>query len=222
MYHRARMQTMADVEQLLSEYIAEHRAGDEADPRPYLDRVTGTDRAELAALIDAYLVRAPGRDWDPQAFAQSNARDVADAVSLSIGGVSGAWPWLLPQLRKRAELPRKELVHRLAEALQVADREGKVEAYYHRMETGDLPAEGVSDRVLEALSGIVGESVEALRRAGEIFEPTISDEQADAVFARTGTPDPDYAKASPGMPRPAPTERAPAEPDEVDELFTGA
>jgi hypothetical protein len=212
---------MADVEQLLSEYIAEHREGGEADPRTYLERVTGTDRDELAALIDAYLVRAPGRDWDPQAFAQSKARDVADAVSLSIGGVSGAWPWLLPQLRKRAELPRRELVHRLAEALEVADREGKVEAYYHQMETGHLPAEGVSDRVLEALSAIVGESVEALRRAGRIFEPTISDEAADAVFSRTATPDPEYAQASPATGAPAPRERAPAEPDEVDELFTG-
>jgi hypothetical protein len=217
---RTKTETMADVEQLLSEYIAEHRAGGEADPRPYLDQVSGTDRVELATLIDAYLVRAPGRTWDPQAFAQSKARDVADAVSLSIGGVSGAWPWLLPQLRKRAELPRRELVRRLAEALEVADREGKVESYYHRMETGDLPAEGVSDRVLVALSAIVGESVDALRRAGEIFEPTVSDEAADMVFARTATPGADYEHTPTGA-SPGPEASARPEPDEVDELFTG-
>ena len=51
-----------DVQKLLSEYIAEHRAGGEADPIAYLDRADDADRPELTELIDAYLVRSPGRD----------------------------------------------------------------------------------------------------------------------------------------------------------------
>src|SRR5437667_88545 len=53
---------MTDVDRLLREYIEEHRAGGEADPLAYVERLEGTDRAELEALIDAYLARAPARD----------------------------------------------------------------------------------------------------------------------------------------------------------------
>ena len=46
---------MADVERLLHEFIAEDRSGGDADPLAYLRRARGADRAELEALIDAYL-----------------------------------------------------------------------------------------------------------------------------------------------------------------------
>ena len=61
---------------------------------------------------------------------------------------------------------RAELVSRLAAELGAGDREAKVAGYYHAMEQGTLPAAGVSDRVLEALGRIVGESAAALRAAG--------------------------------------------------------
>ena len=51
---------MTDVDTLFSEYREAHRSGGEADPRPSSSEVEGTDRAELAALIDAYLARSPG------------------------------------------------------------------------------------------------------------------------------------------------------------------
>ena len=50
---------MTDLDRLFGEYVAEHQAGGEADPRDYLSRVSAAERAELAALIDAYLARAP-------------------------------------------------------------------------------------------------------------------------------------------------------------------
>src|SRR3954454_13632219 len=54
------LRAMSDVEQVLREYIREHRAGGDADPREYLTRLDeGADRLELEALIDAYLERAP-------------------------------------------------------------------------------------------------------------------------------------------------------------------
>ena len=69
-----------DVQKLLSEYIAEHRAGGEADPLAYLERADEGDRPELAPLIDGYLARSPGRDWDPEAYAGSAAERVADEL----------------------------------------------------------------------------------------------------------------------------------------------
>src|SRR4051812_25425418 len=77
-------ETMTDVDRLLREYIEEHRAGGEADPLAYVERLEGTDRAELEALIDAYLARAPGRDWDPEAYRGSQSRPGARARKASM------------------------------------------------------------------------------------------------------------------------------------------
>ena len=213
---------MADSDRLLEQFITAHRAGEDPDPGDYVGRVEGARRAELEALIDAYLARAPRREWDPGAFATSPARNVADAVSRSLAGSGGTWPVLLPRLRARARLRRDEVVHRLAAALGAPGREQKVGAYYHRMEQGRLPAAGVSQRVLEALGGIVGAGPDALRRAGEAVEPSLRREAADAVFARTATPDEGYAEERPGGDgEPAAGVASPAERDEIDELFTG-
>src|SRR4051794_25202104 len=149
---------MTDVQQLLEEFIAEDRGGP-ADPSAYLARASGRERAELEALIDAYLARAPRRAFDRESFEASPAARVV----ASLAGSSGTWPSLLPRLRDRARLRRAELVARLASELGVGGREAKVASYYHAMEQGTLAAFGVSDRVLEALGRIVGESAEALR-----------------------------------------------------------
>lgn len=214
---------MANVDQLLKRYIAEHRAGGEADPRAYLEQVEGTDRAELAALIDAYLVRAPGQPWDEDAYSGSPAERLVESLHESLAGASGSWPVLLPQLRHRARIKREQLVERLAAALGVAGREEKVAYYYNQMEHGGLEPPGVSDRVLEALAQIVDTTKEALRQAGQAV--TVRDADAGAVFARkAGPPSPEYAEA-PGMARPDEGPAAPkgaeAERDEVDELFLG-
>ena len=143
---RTRHLDMADVEKLLSEYIAEHRAGGAADPIEYLDQLQGTDRDELALLIDAYLARSPGRSWDREAFSGSTSERLTESLARSFEGASGLWPTILPRLRDRAQITRGALVHRLAEALGVADHEQKVEGYYHEMEQGLLPSAGVSPR----------------------------------------------------------------------------
>ena len=143
----------------------------------------------------------------------SPAFAVADALGRSLG-VSGTWPAVLPRLRDRAQLRRAEVVSRLAAALGAADREAKVASYYHAMEQGTLPASGVSDRVLEALGRIVGESVSVLRAAGASMSgpPPAAPR---AAFARVATPDPAFAAAARAAAAPPPVER-----DEVDELFT--
>jgi hypothetical protein len=211
---------MSDVEQLLHEYIEEHRSGGEADPLAYLERVEGTDRAELAALIDAYLERAPARTWDPDAYRGSAAERLVESLDRGMRGRAGLWPTVLPRLRERARLKRADLVARLAEGLGVADREQKVAAYYHQMEQGELASGGVSSRVLDTLARIVGASAETLRRAGEPFDPGASGEAPGAVFTRTARADAEEegAPAAPAEARPA----APSEEwDEVDELFRG-
>jgi hypothetical protein len=201
---------MTDVNHLLEAFIAADRTG-VADPAEYLARADGLDRAELEALIDAYLARAPRRAFDRSAFEASPAAGVV----ASLAGASGTWPALLPRLRDRARLRRAELVARLAADLGVGGREAKVASYYHAMEQGTLPSAGVSDRVLEALGRIVGESAAALRAAGSLAPPRPP--AAPAAFARVASPAPEFAA-------PPPVAAGRAEPparDEVDELFTG-
>ncbi len=213
---------MPDVDQLLTQYIAEHRAGGDADPRAYLDQLAGADRAELEALIDAYLERSPGQRWDPEGYAGSPAERLVESLQESLAGASGSWPVLLPELRHHARIKREQLVERLAAALGVAGREQKVAYYYNQMEHGRLPPAGVSDRVLDALAGIVGTTKETLRRTGEAVGPPGA--EGNVVYARVAPPpQPEYADES-GMARPGDAGTAAsdrAEPDEVDELFLG-
>ena len=209
---------MTDVDRLLEEYMAAHRAREDVDPGDYLARAQGAERKELAALIDAYLARAPRRQFDPEAYRASGMADGVGRLSRSLTGESGLWPSLLPRLRTSARVKRSELVERLAGALGVGGREDKVADYYHQMEQGLLPAEGVSDKVLEALAGILDRSAEALREAGRSASPggAASAPATAPAFART-------ARASEEGARPAeaaaglPEERW----DEVDELFRG-
>jgi hypothetical protein len=208
---------MSDVDRLLAEYIAEHRAGGKADPRTYLSRASRTERRELAALIDAYLARAPRQQFDEAMFRGSSAERTVDELERAIAGQAGLWPALLPRLRDRAGLRRSELVERLAVALGVSARKDKVAVYYHEMEQGLLPAQGVSDRVLRALGELVGETTDALREAGRALTPSgEGPTAAPAAFARRAYAEP-AAAPSPGV-----QPRQDGEWDEVDELFRGA
>jgi hypothetical protein len=207
---------MSDVERLLDEYVAEHRAGGRADPREFVSRAAPAERRELAALIDAYVARAPRGQFDEASFRGSSAERTVDELERAIAGRAGLWPALLPRLRDRAGLKRIELVERLASALGVSDRADRVAGYYHEMEQGLLPAQGVSERVLEAIGQIVGESADALREAGRALTPPGEGQgAAPAVFARRV-----YAELAE---TPAPGAAPPAAPgwDEVDELFRG-
>jgi hypothetical protein len=203
---------MAEVERLRERFIAEFEAGASPDPTEYLAQVRGTGRRELEALLDAYLARAPRRDFDSAALAASPARALADDLEQSLGGVSGTWPVVLPRLRSAARLQRGELVRRLAEALGVSGREPKVDMYYRRMEQGLLPPAGVSDRVLDALAALLHTTRERLREAGA--GPGIAAGPAP-LLARAQHLEPPAAAAAPA-PAAEPPDR-----DEVDRLFLG-
>jgi hypothetical protein len=208
---------MSRVAELLARYIEEHGRDPAADPRPYLSQVESTERPQLEALIDEYLRRAPRREWDESAYADSSAGPVTSSLAQSIGGESGLWPSLLPRLRNKARIKRGDLVSELAARLGAQSKREKVARYYNRMEQGLLPAEGVSDSVLAALGGILGQSAEALRQAGRAVVPPAR--EAPGVVAEIA-----FARLARLADEPAAADVAPSEPedwDEVDRLFTG-
>jgi hypothetical protein len=207
---------MTDVERLLAEYKEAHRSGGEADPRPYLERVSGVDRELLAGLIDAYLTQAPRRSFSAAGFHESRAATVAEDVQRSLAGAGGLWPALLPRLRARARLRRAELVAQLAARLGAQAQQDKVGLYYHQMEQGLLPESGVSDTVLEALGKIVDSTASALRKAGQMPAPGPPRTDEGAVFARAT-----YGEPAAPAPELAAREGPAEEWDEVDRLFRG-
>jgi hypothetical protein len=213
---------MADLQRLIDEFAADYEAGRRADVAALLDSVPADQRQELAEKLDSYLMQAPRRRWDPAAYEGSLAQAAVERVYESIEGVSGTWPELLPRLRDSARIKRRVLVERLAGALG-ADSKPQIEkvgSYYHQMEHGMLPAEGVSNRVIEALAAIVGASADAIRVAGARAGDEIA---GGAAFARTAITDDSYGAESPAHRRIAAD--APASPgaeprrDEIDALF---
>jgi hypothetical protein len=209
---------MADIERLIAEFAADWEAGRRTDVGPVLDRVDPGQRQELAAALDNYLMTAPTRRWDPEAFEGSLAQRASDRVYESVAGVSGAWPELLPRLRNQARIKRRELVERLAGALgfgaepQVA----KVGDYYNRMEHGLLEAGGVSRRVIDALAGILGADPDQIAAAGAHRSDAAV--PGDVAFARKAFPNAEFADADllASMDMEAPAEAAH---DEIDALF---
>jgi hypothetical protein len=206
---------MSQVEELLSEYKEAHRAGS-GDPRPFLERAPAEDRALLAALIEGYLENAPRREFDRDEFLDSAAAPVAEGVQRSLAGAGGLWPALLPRLRAQARVKRADLVRELAARLGAESKQDKVAGYYHQMEQGLLPADGVSDTVLDSLGKIVGVAGESLRKAGSLPAPGPLRMDEAAVFTRTTEAVPAAGAASPRAEEPA------QEWDEVDRLFRGS
>lgn len=204
---------MSDVEQVLREYIREHRAGGDADPRRYLARVDDpTDRLELEALIDAYLEHAPRARVDVSQL--GGLERVVDRIEAELDAPVATWRTLLPQLRMNARLKRGELVERLTAALGLQGREQKVARYYNAMEHEQLDADGISPRVFDVLAGIVATTADVLRRAAPA--PRVYGIDDSAVYARLAPWDADE-EAVAAMPETAPD----LDWDEVDELFRG-
>jgi hypothetical protein len=204
---------MSHVDELLSEYKEAHRAGS-GDPRPFLERAPAEDRALLAALIEGYLENAPRREFDRNEFLDSAAAPVAEGVQRSLAGAGGLWPALLPRLRVQARVKRADLVRELAARLGAESKQDKVAGYYHQMEQGLLPADGVSDTVLDSLGKIVGVAGESLRKAGSLPAPGPLRMDDAAVFTRMTEALP--AAGSTRVEEPA------QEWDEVDRLFRGS
>lgn len=204
------------MEELLARYVVAFEGGGSPDAQELL-RTAGSERPQLEAALERYLRDdAPRRRWDAAAFARSPAATVAGGLDRSIGSGAGVWPSLLPRLRARAELRRADLVGHLAASLGAEGQREKVGAYYHEMEQGLLPADGVSDLVLEALGSIVGESARRLREAGLSAAEASGSAAPAAAFARTGAPLTDSLREEPPL-----AAAAEARWDEVDRLFRG-
>jgi hypothetical protein len=213
---------MSEIEPIFRAFVESYRRDPSTDPRGYLAQVDAVDREELRVRIEAFLERAPLERWNPNAYPGSIAERAIAAASPEMESpaveVAQGWPQLLPALRNRARLRRATVVERLAAALDFADDEERVAAYYHRMERGQLPPSGVSTKVLEALGSILGATAASLRESGQAGE--FADASGGEVFARLGAPDAAASRQAEGAEVRSASDLA-REPDELDLLFIG-
>lgn len=202
---------MGNVESLLTQYVERYLAGESTNPSDLLDQLEGKEREELESLIDAFLVDAPARPWNADEYAGS----IAERATGELIAQGTLWPAVLPGLRERLEIRRRDLAERLAKALGHADQGERVERYYHQMETGQLDPDGVSDQVLEALGSILGRSAEALRNMGEGLGPR-GYEAKKLLYTRLSVSDADRTSEADSS-----EEQDEGDWDEVDRLFRG-
>lgn len=222
-----RRKTMAktEVDKLLRRYVERFEAGGSVDPSDLLSKLEGAERAELDALIEGYLEQAaPKQAWDPDAFEGSISEQAVAQVAETWSEEAGQLPHELVRLRQERKLTRAGLVERLADALGVGGKEEKVRSYYHQLEFGLLPSEGVSAKVFDALASLLDTTADALRKAGESVAPSAGGEPG-AAYARLAHPGhgADESSDEPLEQRiPNRTEReSDADWDEVDRLFRG-
>lgn len=221
--HPSRISAMTDLDTLLRQYIERFEAGGDVDPNDLLSRAQPGEREELRELIAGYLEHAaPAQRWDAHAFEGSLSQAAVDRVRAEWQAAEGELPVELVRLRNERQITRADLVTRLADSLGVSGAREKVAFYYHQLERGLLPAEGISSRVWEALGELLDTSADALRRAGAAMRPPPT-RGAPSAYARTAAPPPpEYAtpQASEEPTTVSDTEHT-EKPDDVDRLFTG-
>ena len=208
---------MSTVDRLLAEYAAAFRDG-KTDPWPYIDQVEGAEREQLDEKMEEFLHAVEPAKWDPEAFSKSPAAGLVDRLVPELLVPEQGWRDLLPSMRLRLEMKREQVDAELARALEAQDERevSKVADYYHDMERGNIDPRGVSDQVLEALSGIYGTTVKVLRKVGEATGPY---RYSGAVFARSEhdevlrLADGDQAGKQPSF------SRIRGEPDRIDRLL---
>lgn len=207
---------MTSVDRLLEQYATAYRSGD-TDPWPYLDQVEGDERVELEQMMELFLLKVEPREWDPLAFSKSSAAGFVDQLVSKLLVPEQGWRELLPSMRLGMKMKREAVFAELARALDAKGKEEEVKVadYYNDMEQGNLDPRGVSDRVLEALSGIYGTTVDVLRRVGEATPPP---KAGGAVFARSEDRDLEPAGSIEAQPRRA-FSRITGKPDRIDMLF---
>jgi hypothetical protein len=186
---------MSTVDALLSRYISEHRSIGDADPLPYLEELRGTDRAELAALIDDYLAHAPPRAYDLEAFARFRADPSRQAMVERILDDT-----TLVSLRKEAGVTKVGAGDALARALGLAGHEQRVKARYHEIETGLIDPDRVRPRVWEVLADALGASVDRVRSAAAGAFAARPGGAPGVSFARTAEEDASLAVAAASAP----------------------
>jgi hypothetical protein len=187
------------LELLFDEFATSYLRGEQPDVGSYLERA-GAEREELGVLLDRFLEAVPARESTEEEIVAMQAR------------LERQPPLLV--LRLRRALRREAVVEALVTRLGLDPaKSGKVGGYYADLEVGILDPEPVDRRVWDVLAEVLNANVRGLAglrpeppppAAAYLREPTIAMQPRLSAMAPESV---------------APT---PADPDEVDRLFTAS
>lgn len=143
----------ASVEQVFLDALEDLRAG-RVDPiEHYLELVPQSQRAQLADLLAMYFAsRTHPAGRELRATSYERVLDTIDRVS-ETAGPAGILPGLIRELRRTRGLRRQDVTRSLCQRFEVShEAASELEREYHRLETGQLRGEGLSQRLLAALA----------------------------------------------------------------------
>jgi hypothetical protein len=213
---------VTNVDKLLSDFIDAWNAGRRPRLREYLARAPeGPARDELADLIGFWLETAPAPALDESARAEIRAEPAVARVLGAADTDAGLWPRLIPSLRAKAGLTIGELAGRIVEhfGLERGNQERAAD-YLQRMERGELEPARVSRRLLDALGDLLGASGGTLSDAGALG-PSWRPAAAGGTLFRADADSGDWVAQDIEALSRAAMAPAPAELDELDQLFVG-
>lgn len=203
-------------------FTRSYEAGD-GNPRPFMEGLDDRDRRKFRLMIEKYLEQDTAAGVERPVASGPEVSLLTDRMVDRLGGAGGAMSGEVVKLRNRQGLNRKDVVGKLSEEFEASPEESeKIDDYYHDLEFGNLPARGISDRLLDSLAGMLGTTREALRKAGQALGPS-GGPQAGALYARMADDAEQviYSKALSDSPAPVGESRRADPPDRIDDLFTG-
>jgi len=191
--------SQASLELLFDEFATSYLRGEQPDVGSYLERA-GAEREELGRLLDRFLEAVPAREPSEEEIVVMQAR------------LEQQPPILV--LRLRRALRREAVVDALVAKFGLDPaKSGKVGGYYADLEVGILDPEPVDRRVWDVLAEVLKANVRGLAGLRPETPPPLA-----AAYHR----EPTMTLRESALGVPAPAVATPAEPDEVDRLFTAS
>lgn len=209
----------SEIRRRFERYVAAFRGG-QADPDPVLAGLDESAKRKLGRMIDEFLEAGPVPDPELMSPGDPRVQAVVADLMPRLDGRAGALSRLLARRRQQLGLSQAGVIDALAEDLEASESEkGKIDAYYHDLEWGTLPAAGLTERILDALSRTLKTTTGSLREAGRTLGPARAS-STGPIYARMVEEDGDaYDLAV--TPAPAKASRQASPPDRIDRLFTG-
>src|SRR5437764_4050102 len=163
---------MPDLDRLFDDFASRFARGERPDAGEYLAQA-GPEADELRELLDAFLAAAPPPPPDEE------------GVALMQAWIAGEPPLL--ELRRRHGRRREAVVDAILGALGIDPaKRGRVAGHYHRLESGLLDLRRVDRRVLAAIAGAIGSTVDDLAIWGVRPQPPLA---MDAAYLRQASED---------------------------------
>ena len=204
----------APTDQLLSAFMDAWNAGRRPRLEDFVEQAPASEQPALARAIADFVELAPTPDYDDAALAAIRAEP---NLAIAMAATERPFAQLVSEQREAAGITVPELATELTTRLDLRADDERVETYLGRLERGELDPRRFARRLLDALASALGADRAVLGAAGRLGPAP-----AGALFRYADdSVDPATVHARLDAITDAMLAPAPADRDEVDELFLG-